>query len=258
MSNKNINTQQGHWILAKMGKKVLRPGGKELTLKMIGNLNINSKDDVVEFAPGLGFTANITLKKIPKTYTGIELNEEAASILESTLKGNTVKIITASATESTLDSNAYTKVYGEAMLTMQADHRKSEIIKEAHRILKKGGRYGIHELALVPDEIPEDSKAFIQRELAQVIKVNARPLTAKEWVNLLETEGFKVINIETNPMHLLKPKRMVDDEGLLRTLKILFNILTHPRERKRIMAMRRIFKKYQQNLRGISIVIEKI
>ena len=33
-----MNPQQGHWILAKVGKKVLRPGGKELSLKMIENL----------------------------------------------------------------------------------------------------------------------------------------------------------------------------------------------------------------------------
>lgn len=258
MSNKNIDTRQGHWILAKMGKKVLRPGGKELTMKLIDNLDINSKDDIVEFAPGLGFTANITLKKVPKTYTGIEVNEEAAGILKKTLKGNNLRIITGSAEESTLDSNTYTKVYGEAMLTMQADHRKSNIIREAHRILKKGGRYGIHELGLVPDDISEDAKASIQNELAKSIRVNARPLTMKEWTHLLEAEGFKVIKIETNPMHLLKPKRVIDDEGFFRALKIAFNILTHPKERKRIIAMRKVFKKYQQNLNGISIVVEKM
>ena len=40
MRDITINRRQGHWILAKMGKKVLRPGGKELTLKLIKNLEI--------------------------------------------------------------------------------------------------------------------------------------------------------------------------------------------------------------------------
>ena len=31
MSEQSMNSIQGHWALAKMGKKVLRPGGKELT-----------------------------------------------------------------------------------------------------------------------------------------------------------------------------------------------------------------------------------
>lgn len=257
MSNKTINKKQGHWILAKMGKKVLRPGGKELTLKLIENLGISSNDDVVEFAPGLGFTASLALKNNPKTYTGIELNEEAAGILRKTINGENQKIIIGNAANSTLNDENYTKVYGEAMLTMQADHRKSEIIKEAHRILKKGGLYGIHELGLTPNEISEDKKAEIQRELAQVIKVNARPLTVNEWSELLEKEGFTVLKTETNPMHLLEKKRMIDDEGFFRTIKIAFNILTNPQARKRILAMRKVFRKYKDHLNAVSIVVRK-
>ncbi|MEZ4929561.1 MAG: hypothetical protein R2777_06070 [Chitinophagales bacterium] len=65
-------------------------------------------------------------------------------------------------------------MYGEAMLTMQADHRKSDIIKEAYRLLKKDGYYGIHELGLTPNTIDENLKADIQKQLANVIKVNAQ------------------------------------------------------------------------------------
>lgn len=257
MSNKKIDTKQGHWILAKMGKKVLRPGGKELTLKMIENLSINHKDNIVEFAPGLGFTASIALKKEPESYTGVELNEEAASILRKKIKGKNRKIIIGNAANSILEPNSSDKVYGEAMLTMQSDKKKTEIIKEAFKILKKGGLYGIHELGLQPNEIDETIKSEIQRALAQTIKVNARPLTVKEWTDILEKEGFKVIKTETNPMHLLEKKRMIADEGFFRTLKIAFNILTHPKERKRILAMRKVFRKHKNNLNAVSIVAEK-
>lgn len=258
MSNKTINTEQGHWILAKMGKKVLRPGGKELTLKLINNLKIKQTDDIVEFAPGLGFTASVTLQKQPKTYTGIELNEEAAQFLRKTIKGKGRNIIIGNAADSTVEENFADKVYGEAMLTMHADHRKSEIIREAHRILKKGGLYGIHELGLYPDNIAEDIKTDIQKQLAQTIKVNARPLTQSEWSALLEKEGFKIVQVETNAMSLLESKRVIDDEGFFRTLKIVFNILTHPNERKRILAMRDTFRKYDKQLNAIAIVAEKI
>ena len=219
MSNKIINTEQGHWILAKMGKKVLRPGGKELTLKLIDNLKIKQSDDIVEFAPGLGYTASVTLQKNPKTYTGIELNEEAANNLRKIIKGEGRKIIIGNAADSTLEENFANIVYGEAMLTMHADHRKSEIIHEAHRILKKGGLYGIHELGLYPNELAGDVKNEIQMQLAQTIKVNARPLTQSEWTSLLEKEGFKIVYVETNSMSLLESKRVIDDEGFFRSLK---------------------------------------
>ncbi|MCD8453264.1 class I SAM-dependent methyltransferase [Tenacibaculum finnmarkense genomovar ulcerans] len=258
MSNKKLDTKQGHWILAKMGKKVLRPGGKELTLKLIDGLEIKKTDKVVEFAPGLGFTARITLENNPEKYTGVELNEEATAILRKTINGKNREIIIGNASDSTLPENSSDKVYGEAMLTMHADHRKSEIIKEAHRILKKGGLYGIHELGLTSNEIDTTTKAKIQRELAEVIKVNARPLTQKEWSDLLEKEGFKIVKVFQNPMHLLEPKRVIQDEGFLRTLKIIGNVITHPKARKRILAMRKVFRKYETKMNAIAIIAEKI
>ena len=65
------------------------------------------------------------------------------------------------------------------MLTMQGPTQKSEIVREAARILKAGGRYGIHELCLVPDHLDEAIKLEIQHVLSQTIHVGARPLTAK-------------------------------------------------------------------------------
>ena len=65
----------------------------------------------------------------------------------------------------------------------------------------------------MPEALDESVKAHIQRELAEVIKVNARPLTPDEWKKVLEKEGFSILNIETAPMHLLEPKRIISDEG---------------------------------------------
>lgn len=257
MQNNDKQPKQGHWILAKMGKKVLRPGGMQLTERLIADLNISQDDDVVEFAPGLGITAKLTLKHNPKSYTGIELNEDASRVLRERIKGDNRKIIVANASDSTLADNSYSKVYGEAMLTMQADTRKRKIIQEAHRILKTGGLYGIHELGLQPDNLAEDKKQQIQKALATVIKVNARPLTMQEWRQLLEDEGFEVIKTDTNPMHLLEKKRVLADEGVLRTLKIVFNVLTHPAERKRILAMRKVFRQNQPNLNAVSLIVRK-
>jgi hypothetical protein len=53
----------GHWLLARWGKRVLRPGGRQLTNRMIEALNIRLSDEVIEFAPGVGATARLTLKR---------------------------------------------------------------------------------------------------------------------------------------------------------------------------------------------------
>ena len=259
MENKVMNTEQGHWILAKMGKRVLRPGGKELTEMLVNGLAISNQDNFVEFAPGIGYTASVILSKNPKSYKGIELNQEAVANLKIKFQGNPhVIFINRSASDTGIAENSIDKVIGEAMLTMQAEHRKSEIIKEAYRILKKGGLYGIHELGLHPDNFAPELKSSIQRGLAETIKVNARPLTKVEWCVLLIKEGFEIKEIYETPMHLLRAKRMIDDEGLFRTLKIGFKIMTHPKAKNRIFSMRKVFEKYEKQMVAYAIIAEKV
>lgn len=246
----------GHWILAKMGKKVLRPGGKELTEKLISGLNISSADDIVEFAPGLGFTCGLALEKTPKSYTGVDADQDAIGLLKEKFPKNNVNFMLGNAQKTEISDATKDKVYGEAMLTMHSNHQKAEIIKEANRILKKGGLYAIHEMGLV--DLDETLKNTIQKELAATIKVNARPLTKDEWTSLLEEQGFVVKEVFINDMLLLEPKRLIDDEGLFRALKIVWNIMKDSVARKRISDMRDVFRRYQAHLNSIAIIAQKV
>ena len=252
-----FNEHQGHWMLAKLGKRVLRQGGRELPEKLIAGLQITPEDDIVEFAPGLGFTANIACGYRPKSYTGVDLNEEAATIARKRIKYDKAKIINANAAQSTLPDAYANKVYGEAMLTMQPLEQKKAIIAEAFRILKSGGYYGIHELGIAPDSVSEEIKEDIYRELSETIRVHARPMTAMEWTTLLEEQGFKIIKIEHNPMLLLERSRMIQDEGWLRVLLITFNLLRFPEIRKRVKKMKECFRKHQDNLDAVAIIAQK-
>lgn len=257
MEVKDMRTAPGHWILAKMGKKVLRPGGKELTEKLVNNLEINNDDDVIEFAPGLGFTANLSLQKHPHSYIGVDADPEAIAYLQNKIKGDNLSFINGNAQEVELKDACATKVYGEAMLTMHADHRKANIIKEAYRLLKPGGLYAIHEIGLTPNDISEHLKADIQKELAKTIRVNARPLTVSEWEALLEKEGFEIVFKSTNGMHLLESKRLISDEGFFKALKIGWRITTNSAARKRILAMRKVFRKHEKHMNAVVIVARK-
>ena len=252
-----FNEHQGHWMLAKLGKRVLRPGGRELTEKLIAGLQITPEDDIVEFAPGLGFTANVACGYRPKSYTGVDLNEEAATIARKRIKYDKAKIINANAAQSTLPDAYANKVYGEAMLTMQPLEQKKAIIAEAFRILKSGGYYGIHELGIAPDSVSEEIKEDIYRELSETIRVHAHPMTAMEWTTLLEEQGFKIIKVAHNPMLLLERSRMVQDEGWLRVLLVTFNLLRFPEIRKRVQKMKACFRKHQDNLDAVAIIAQK-
>jgi len=256
MSVSEIQKAPAYAVLAQMGKKVLRPGGKESTQKLISELNINSTDDVLELAPGMGYTALLALAKKPNSYTGVDTDKASIKKLQEKISGKNIQFVLGTASATTIESNTKTKVYGEAMLTMQTDHKKSEIIREAYRILKPEGLFAIHELGLT--EVNETLKNKIQKDLAQTVKVNTRPLTQTEWKVLLEQEGFVVKNIFIGKMHLLEPKRIIDDEGFFRTLKIGFNIITTPAARKRILEIRNVFSKHRKHTNSVVIIAEKI
>lgn len=245
---------QGHWILARAGKRVLRPGGLELTRQMLDALAIRPEDRLVEFAPGLGVTARIVLQRHPLAYWGVERERAAAEYLRQQLSHYGAEIVVGQAEKSGLPDACASVVYGEAMLSMQSQEQKSRIFAEARRLLAARGRYGIHELCFLPDDISDCVRHEIQAAMSKEIHVGVQPLSRSEWVSLFEQNGMKVIWTCEAPMHLLEPRRMLQDEGLLGGLRIAFNIVTNSKLRHRILGMRRLFRKYGGHLGAISMV----
>ena len=247
----------GHWLLARMGKRVLRPGGLKLTHWLLDALAISPEDDVVEFAPGLGITAQLTLARKPHSYTAIERNGDAAKTVESYLSGYNQRCFIGTAEATGQPDACATVVYGEAMLSMQPATSKSRIVGEAARLLRPGGRYGIHELCQVPDDVSDSIRDAIQHDLSDDIHVGVRPLTIREWREILAAAGFSIVDEHAAKMHLLEPARLVNDEGLLRTLRFVLNVAMHAAARRRVLSMRRVFRKYGKNLAAIAIVAQK-
>jgi hypothetical protein len=66
-SNRADDSVQGHWLLARLGKRVLRPGGVELTRTMLARADVSGAD-VLELAPGLGRTATEIIARRPRSY----------------------------------------------------------------------------------------------------------------------------------------------------------------------------------------------
>lgn len=224
---------------------------------MLETLDIGPSDAVVEFAPGLGATARLTLDRKPVTYTAIERDERAAKNLRRLLTGPQQRCLAGSAEKTGLPDGAATVVYGEAMLTMQGAVQKACIVREAFRLLQPGGRYGIHELAFTPENLDERIKEEVQRKLCETIRVGARPLTAPEWRALLEAEGFEVKQEALAPMHLLEPARLLRDEGVFGTSRFIWNVLCDRDARARVLAMRKFFKKYETHLAAVMLVATK-
>jgi SAM-dependent methyltransferase len=245
---------QGHWLLARLGKRVLRPGGLELTRTLLARAEATDAD-VLELAPGLGRTATEILARRPRAYLGAKADHDAAEMARNVVAGHE-EIRVADAGATGLPDASADVVIGEAMLTMQGDVAQHAIVAEAAR-LRPRGRYAIHELALTPDTVSDEISTDIRESLARAIKVNARPLTVAEWSQLLAGHGLVVDYVVTAPMALPEPRRVIADEGLLGALRFARNLLVHHDARRRVLGMRSTLRKHRERLAAVAIIAHK-
>jgi len=254
--NQRPEKLQGHWVIARAGKRVLRPGGMELTLSMLGALRIGRQDRVVELAAGLGATAQRVLQSNPREFWAVEREPAAARLLEERFAGTKARVVQADSAQTGLPAHSATVVYSEALLTMQSQIQKERIVSEAVRLLTEDGRYGIHELCLRPDDISDQKRREIQAALSSETHNGFQPLTQAEWHALLKQHDLRVTWSAVAPMQLLEPRRVLQDEGFIRAIGIAFRLATNGIIRERIRAMRRLFNTYSDHIGAYSIIGE--
>ncbi len=254
----NFEKAPAYAVLFHLGKKSMRPGGLELTKHMLNELKIDLDDEVVEFAPGRGLTTKIALEARPESYTAVERDpisqRKVQEILNHIGQG---RCVVGNARETGLPDEGATVVFGEAMLTMQANETKLKIAKEAFRLLRPGGRYGVHETCLMDDAATQNRKNEIGKALKKALRVGARPLLMSEWKDLLEEAGFSVRKVFEAPMSLLTPKRLIQDEGVFGALRFVSRVMRSPGARRRILKIRGTFNKYRNHINSAALIAEK-
>lgn len=249
-----------HWLMARLGKRVLRPGGLGATRWLLQAARIDREADVVELAPGLGVTAELVLARAPRSYVGVERDQDALRLATARLKRagfGQARIIHGDAAAVPLAAGAATVVLGEAMLSMQTLAQKQAIIREAVRLLRPGGRYAIHELGIIADLQDHSLQETIQRDLSEVIHVGVRIGPVAQWTGWLAEAGLQVTASRTFPMKLLEPSRLIADEGLFRTLRFVFNALRTPGARRRLWAVRSALRRHSAHLCAVTLVALK-
>lgn len=248
-----VERMPGHWLLARLGKRVLRPGGRELTNRLLTSLAIGPSDDVVELAPGLGSTTELVLARNPASYRGVDRDPVSAERVAHVVAGPNRSVVQASAASTGLEAASADVVFGEAYLTMQPASQKQRIASELGRIVRPGGRVGLHEIAFRPDDLAAERQDAISHELRSTIKVDVAPLTLSGWMAFLDDAGFEVQDTFTAPLHLLEPRRLLADEGLGGAMRFVSRVARHPESRRRVLAMRNAMRHNADHLHACAV-----
>lgn len=255
LASRRVEDVQGHWLLARLGKRVLRPGGLRLTRALLREAGVAGQH-VIEFAPGLGRTATLVLDHGPATYIGVDADPQAATLIDRIVspKG---RAIAAEAAASGLPDRSADVVLAEGVLTIQSEAGKQDIVAEGVRLLRPGGRYVLHELALRAEAAAAGEGSEIRSALAHAMHVNARPKTVHEWEALLTAAGLRVRMVRTSTLALLEPHRVLADEGLAGALRFGRNLARDKPARTRVRTMARTMRSHKVSLQAVGIVAVK-
>jgi hypothetical protein len=202
-------------------------------------------------------TTRIVLERSPQSYTAVERDQISQQNVQQILRnGELGQCVVGTAQATGLEDGCASVVFGEAMLTMQTEATKRKTAEEAFRLLGPAGRYGIHETCL-KDDLSVEIKPEIESALRDALRIGARPLTLKEWQELLEDVGFSVRMTIEAPMLLLEPRRMFHDEGLWGCIRFVSRVIASPSARRRIWGMRQTFKRHSNCIGAAALIVAK-
>lgn len=255
LASRPVETVPGHWLLARLGKRVLRPGGLRLTKMLLRRATIAGQH-VIEFAPGMGRSALLVLDHRPADYVGVDADPLAAAWIDKLVSAKG-RAVAAEAAASGLPAESADVILAEGVLTIQSEQGKADIIAEGFRLLKPGGRYLLHELAVKDAAATDDDRAVIRAALAHAMHVSARPKTIADWRAMLEDQGFIVQDVLTSKLALLEPQRVIADEGFIRALTFARNVLRDSRTRRRVFAMATTMRSHKKVLQAVGLVAVK-
>ena len=245
----------GHNFLARLGKTRLRPGGRKATDWLIASGDFSKDKKVLEVACNMCTTSIGLAKQYGCRIEGVDLDENALEKAKANIAANNLQdkihVQRANAMKLPFEDNTFDIVINEAMLTMLPVEAKMKAVAEYFRVLKPNGFLLTHDVMLVGD----DHKTILEN-MRNAINVTVTPLTKEGWKQVFLDSGFRNIETFSGEMTLLSPKGLIDDEGVLGTLKIIKNAMK-AENREQFKKMFRTFNDPERKLHFIAVCSQK-
>jgi len=232
------------FIARDVGLTVIHPGGLAATAKLADALKIDNNTHVIDIGCGKGTTAVFLAEKYGCRVTAVDISEDlietAKSLAEKKGLGKRITFFVGDATDIPLPDNTFDVALSQAVLVFFGD--KTPAIREAGRVLKKGGRAGWLELSW-KQEMTGAMSDVITHELRSHCMEKAE--TFEGWRDIFAKAGITDLTVMEQPFRMSFDVKnmaaMIRDEGIANTLHIMRNYLARRDIRDRMNAISRIF-----------------
>jgi arsenite methyltransferase len=237
-----------------VGRKVLHPGGKETTKKLVDLLKINKKTKVLDIACGKGRTSIYLAEKYGCRVVGIDILQKSIEEAEYLAKKKGVEHLVsfkvADAVKLPFADNEFDVTLSQAVLVLVKNREK--VIEEAARVLKSGGSSGWVEISW-KSQPSDDFLADAQKEICAVCITNTE--TYEGWEKLFRKNGFKELAVYRADMER-SMRKMMKDEGIINGSKIIYRYMTDAKIRERMKKLDNYFQHNPDKI-GYGIYIGK-
>ncbi len=232
---------------------VIHPGGLKTTRQLADSLNITKTSKVIDIACGKGTTALYLAENYGCDVVGIdisaELIQEAQKLAQKKKLEKKVTFQVGNAMRLPFPDNSFDVAISQAMLVLVAD--KIQTIKEANRVIKRGGKAGWLELSW-KKKIDDDFLIKISTVLCSYCMTYVSSYNG--WEKLYTDAGISNLTIEKGENVRDNFMARLRDEGLSNTIKILFNTMRNAEISARSKKTNQFFKDYDEYF-GLGIFV---
>lgn len=233
-------------FLASLGKTELKPGGTYATGALIKQLDLSSGEHVMVVGPAAGSTALFVSMTTQTTTEGLVKDEsEKATEGNPGLKRRSTARI-GKTDELPFEDARFDAAMLEATISYQTPAEQTATLAEVARVLKPGGRIGLHELVWRQPPTPQ-----VEERLRDVWQGYVNPYIVRGWWDLLEAAGFKDISNELAVVSYFTRKGMAADEGET-SAEIFHNAFETPERLARFSAA---YQEFAENRRYYGVII---
>lgn len=237
-------------FLARLGKTVLRPGGKAATNWLLERCQLTPETKVLEVATNMATTAIHIANVYGSKVTGIDLNPIAVEKAQANIHKHGleefVDVQVGNALDLPFPDSSFDVLINEAMLTGLSEDMKCAALKEYARVLKPGGILATHDILHVSTEedTVHNGQPFTKEQ----------DLTEAGWAQYYEQSTFKIMESKAGGLHLLSFIGLIKDEGLEGIQKIIEHVKKSEEDTQRFIEQVERFDDYRESVGHIAFI----
>ncbi len=218
-------------FMAVVGKRVIHPGGRKATERLLELAGITAESQVIDVGCGVGTTAVTIARRFGAHVTAVDINPLMLERARENVRAADVEDRVSAEAGDILDLQfadaSFDVVVAEAV-TMFVDRARAA--RELVRVCRPGGRVLATEFMWREPPSDEAREVF----LGQVCP-GLRFDTVEDWVRIYTEAGLTDLQIDEGPFEMMTPRGFLDDEGIVRTLGVMGRVATRPAYAKKMV-----------------------